>query len=217
VSGPFDGVQTIELADGSTLRLNADSLVKVRQSAARREVILVRGQVAFDVMTDPRRPFDVISDHVRVSVTGTQFTLNRRSFDDVEALVSDGTVVLIREAARAERVELQSGDVMRVKAGRLKPQARLHADDPRLAWLKEQLSYVNPEPLRQVVEEFNRYNELRLRIVDPSIEEVPVCGLFDRRDPETFAKGLRGQQIEHQVSVSPTTHRREILLRGVAH
>ena len=52
---PLGGLQTMNLPDGSVLKLNTDSAVEVRFTADERRVELVRGEVFFTVAKNPQR------------------------------------------------------------------------------------------------------------------------------------------------------------------
>jgi ferric-dicitrate binding protein FerR (iron transport regulator) len=136
---------------------------------------------------------------------------------EVETLVSDGSVKLISDSPRLEPIVLRAGEVIRATASDWEPQARLARDDPRLAWLQNQLAYGHAEPLWRVVEEFNHCNESQLQIVDRRIATVGVRGIFDKHDPQGFAQNLRNLRIEHQTINLPLSHTQVILLRGASH
>jgi transmembrane sensor len=67
--------------------------------------------------------------------------------------------------------------------------------DRRTAWLKGELRF-DGQPLEEAVDEFNRYNEEQLVIVDPRIRGVAVGGVYSASDPNTFAL-----MIEHSLGV----------------
>src|SRR6188768_3559729 len=88
---PLGGLQTMNLPDGSVLKLNTDSAVEVRFTATERRVELVRGEVFFTVAKNPRRPFVVHAGQVAVRAVGTAFDVRMRP-QAIEVLVSEGKV-----------------------------------------------------------------------------------------------------------------------------
>lgn len=64
---------TVELADGSMVRLNTDSSLDVAYSEYERRVLLHQGQASFDVASDPMRPFVVEAGEGIVTAVGTTF------------------------------------------------------------------------------------------------------------------------------------------------
>ena len=61
------------LVDGSEISLNTDSVVEISYSAARRAVVLRRGQALFHVAKDKSRPFVVTAGDRLVTAVGTAF------------------------------------------------------------------------------------------------------------------------------------------------
>src|SRR5688572_25678682 len=91
--------RTINLADGSTLILNADSKVRVRYSEAERTIALEQGQALFKVAKNPSRPFVVHSGEASVRAVGTQFDVYRRSTGTTVTVV-EGKVAVTSEKVK---------------------------------------------------------------------------------------------------------------------
>jgi transmembrane sensor len=70
--------RSITLEDGSTIDLNARSMVRVRFSKGERDVELLEGQALFAVAHDASRPFIVSAGNTVVRAVGTQFDVYRR-------------------------------------------------------------------------------------------------------------------------------------------
>src|ERR1700682_3763402 len=87
--------RVVNLADGSTLELDADTRVRVRLSDHERLVDLLEGQALFHVAKDPQRPFIVRSDTTRVRGVWTQFDGNRQGTATV-ITVLEGRVAVAR-------------------------------------------------------------------------------------------------------------------------
>ena len=86
------------------------------------------------------------------------------------------------------------------------------ADDEQLAWLQDKWVFSPAEPLWKIVRKFNRYNRQQLKIIDPSMADVMIGGVFDKHDPESFAFGLSQLHIQYVVSESQLSHSRVFLL-----
>ena len=70
-----DSARDLVLSDGSRLTMNRHSDLRVRIGKRNREITLTSGEVAFDVMRDPGRPFVVLSGDHQIRVLGTAFNL----------------------------------------------------------------------------------------------------------------------------------------------
>lgn len=92
--------RTINLADGSTLILNADSKVRVRYSETERTVDLEQGQALFKVAKNPARPFVVRSGEASVRAVGTQFDVYRKSTGTTVTVVEGKVAVTPEKVTR---------------------------------------------------------------------------------------------------------------------
>src|SRR5262249_47517094 len=88
-----EAVETVELPDGSILRVNADSAVDIAYTRNERRIFLTRGEANFSVLQDVKRPFVVRIDEVEVHAIGTTFNV-RREADAINVLVTEGRVQL---------------------------------------------------------------------------------------------------------------------------
>lgn len=84
---------TITLADGSSVRLNTNSQIKVDYSDGYRNIYLVQGEAHFDVANNKAKPFRVYAGKGRVQAVGTSFTVYLRE-KDIKVLVTEGKVAL---------------------------------------------------------------------------------------------------------------------------
>lgn len=196
----------VRLADGSTVRLNARSEIIVRYTKSRREIDLIRGQALFADTYEPNRPFIVRSRATVVRAIGTQFDVNRLRAETIVTVIQGRVAVAQHErAARAaaggpqqssERfaselsmVYLSAGEQVTVTPTRhMQP---IHTDVTNaIAWTHRKLIFVST-PLRDVVQEFNRYNRRPLVIEAPSLERLKIDGVFSSTDPKSLIAFLR--------------------------
>jgi transmembrane sensor len=177
------GMKKLELPDGSVIRLNANTTVTVNLDADFRRVDLQRGEAFFTVASNPARPFVVSVAGVSVRAVGTAFNVNRRTAS-VEVLVTEGKVrvddqaagrsVLPERPADGSPPLLQAGQkaVLTFPAG-ASPVASVTGvpeseTERALAWQAKLLEF-DMRPLREVVAEFNRYNQHQLVIADEEL------------------------------------------------
>jgi len=197
------------LPDGSLLRLNGDSAVRVRFSSGERRVELDHGQAFFDVAHDLARPFRVISGNTSTVAVGTEFDVNRR-LDTLVITVLQGQVAVFDAAPgtmattslAAGSLQVSAGQQLQIDSGRL-PDAPTAADLPRTeAWLQRQIVFKH-QPLGELAAEFSRYNAVTITITDPALSALPVSGVFNAYDIDSFTIFLRS--LDHvQVDQLPT-------------
>ncbi|MGE4334819.1 MAG: FecR domain-containing protein [Pigmentiphaga sp.] len=193
------GLERAALPDGSLADLDSATRLAVAYYADRREITLLQGQMLLDVSHDPRRPFHVLADDVRVSVTGTRFSVRhtpgQAGFEDVRVAVAAGSVrvtPVVRSGAwlawlrRPAPTELAPGQ--QLLAGRSWQIAPLPVADVA-AWHESRL-VVNNLSLAQVLGEFARYGHSVPRIDDVRVAGMRLGGSFHLRQPSAFYRIL---------------------------
>jgi transmembrane sensor len=193
------GVQSVQrLPDGSVLRLDTDSEATVRYSDRERLIQLKRGQALFEVAHEDNRRFRVASGHAGAIAVGTQFNVYRKigalEFTVVhgEIAVFSGEPLWLRSAAAmpAAVQRVTAGYQVRVDAGILSAEPVPVDLNQTLGWLQHQIIFEH-RPLGDVAAEFNRYARIPLEIEDPTLRALPVSGMFDADDTESFVAFLQ--------------------------
>lgn len=187
------GFERLLLADGSIVELDTDSKVRVRLTAQRRHLTLLRGQAHFKVAPDMRRPFEVDVAETTVRAIGTAFSIRMREHEQIEVLVTEGRVAIATPEPAADSIPtLSAGEAVIIKPSRLsvQPMKMESAGIARqLSWTQGRLTF-DGETLGQAIVEFNRYNPRRLTLADPSIASVRIGGSFQPTDPQSFIAAL---------------------------
>lgn len=206
--------QLVTLADGSTISLDASTMVEVMLQDDHRDLRLLSGRAKFDVAKDPLRPFTVTAGGKVVVATGTAFSVELLQ-KKMHVVLYEGRVEVLR---KSDSQSVNRWGVQRPNASAaavLNPgdelvasldgaDASVHAADPRsLEWEGGQISF-NDEPLSSVVERLNRYNPVKIRIADPGAAETPISGVFRAGDAEAFVEGVLAT---HPLEFDADTHR----------
>lgn len=216
------GPERLTLEDGSIVELNAGAKVSVKFTPEERRVLLERGEAHFTVAKNPARPFIVSADKFSVRAVGTAFSvqLNREA---VSVLVTEGKVRLDEStatgqsaAAPRELSHLVAGQQAVMSTRMPENPAGLAAVEVRevtpaeieraLSWQGLRLQFVEM-PLRDVVEEFNRYNLRKLVIADNRVGDILWQGTFRADNVDAFVRLLG------QYDVTAVPHGNEIILR----
>jgi transmembrane sensor len=179
------------LPDGSVMHLNTDSQVTVHYSRRERVVDLDRGQALFQVAHEGERGFRVAAGNAQVLDVGTQFDVYRKP-DAILVTVVEGTVVVYTGLPSLTPTTLLPPTSLRVGAG-YQVEVRGQVGLPRtvdaraaVAWLKRQIAFDN-RPLGEVADEFNRYGRSVFEIDDETVRTLPITGVFDAYDADSFA------------------------------
>jgi transmembrane sensor len=204
--------RTQRLPDGSMLHLNTDSAVTVRFSRTERLVSLDRGQALFEVAHQDNRRLRVQTDRAGVLAVGTQIDVYRKSRSTTVTVVEGSVEVYSGSESPAgglPSVRLNAGDQLEVgdRIGALR-----HVDvRAAVAWLQRQIVFQD-EPLGQVAAEFNRYGPITVEIDDESLRVLPISGIVDAYDTDSFAAYLATLS---GVTVQKTPTRIRVLTRAL--
>ena len=198
--------RTIQLADGSTVELNAKSTIQVHLTDKQRDVMLIDGQALFRVAKDKQRPFVVHVGDEQVRAVGTEFDVYKKPVATVVTVV-EGRVEAsdLSGAGAAAPVLLSAGEQLTVMP-HTTPTPTPTDTAVATAWVQRRLMF-EETPLSDVAEEFNRYNRRPLTIDDRELRKVKISGVYSSTDPSSLVNFLRGQnsmqiiETEKQVRV----------------
>ncbi|WP_184644295.1 FecR domain-containing protein [Xanthomonas sp. 3307] len=192
--------RSVQLADGSTVRLNAQTQVRATLTPWSRTLQLLRGQASFVVAAD-RRPLQVQAGGLRVEDIGTTFDIALHQ-DQARIEVSAGRVHVWRQdqpqqpmladlgAGQSARIDTADG---RVELGN-EDVATMHA------WWQRRIVF-RDEPLANVAEDFNRLNRTRLLIDDADAGAMRLTGNL-RGDDVAALRAFLDAQPTLQVRTS---------------
>lgn len=196
----------VSLDDGSRLRLDTDTRVKVSFSEDGRDVRLIKGQAFFDVAHDAKRPFVVHADGAQVRALGTRFDV-RLAGEAVKVTLVEGSVeVTDGEASKAWR--LAPGETLATNEAQ--PRPRRVDVAAATSWTSGRLIF-RETPLAQAVAEVNRYSRHKVVVDVARLQTVPVSGVFEVGDTQAFVAAvsdlfeLEPRQGDREIRLTPKT------------
>ena len=186
---PVGQTRTVQLADGTQVRLNAGSRIAARVDGATRRVQMADGEAVFDVAHDPRRPFLIRVGDQEVRVVGTQFNLRRR----------DGRLVLTvrRGVVEVRPLDDRGAAPTRVTVG----QQLVHLDgapdslvrtadaEEAFGWTAGRLVY-RDAPLSEVAADLQRRYARPVRVADGQTAQIRLSGVLTLDDEEAVFRRL---------------------------
>jgi transmembrane sensor len=191
--------QTITLAEGSKVSLDADSVLNVTLTPERRSLALVRGEAFFDVARDPARPFVVSAGGTQVQAIGTAFNI-RMSEDRTIVAVTEGRVEVTPTSKTELAVAMGGSDIHvahQISAGQAVSYSRnghidaLPAADATIAaaWREGRRQYLG-EPLRDVLADVGRYTGRRIELAEGPVGDLKFTGTLRLENSDAWLKGL---------------------------
>ncbi len=193
----------ITLPDGTTLRINTNSRLRVAFTKARRSVRLYHGEVFFEVVKSADWPFEVDTGNVMVTAVGTAFAVRIDANNAVEVNVTEGRVRVSAHTtlpvddppgaeSNAYTAELNARQQVRfdqiIGSVQTLERAQLERE---LSWRDGMLIF-DRQPLEQVVAEVSRYTPVKIVITDPVLRRLEFGGYFPTGDTEALLNTLEG-------------------------
>ena len=207
--------RTVRLADGTFVHLNTDSVLVVKFARDVRLVELERGEAFFEVAKAVGRPFRVGVGQAEFQDVGTAFDVFRDKTGST-ITVAEGRVSVFDEQYRdfADRsasssvADLTAGEQVTVSGSGAISATTKPDLDRVLSWTRQQIVF-DREAIRDVVAEFNRYNDVPISVQDARIAKIPISGNFHVRDERAFVAflnhlpGVRTDESDGVIAVLP--------------
>jgi transmembrane sensor len=180
----------VALEDGTRVRLDTDSEIRVSMSEELRRVQLRRGRAHFDVAADPTRPFEVLALDQLVTASRGELDVSREGVL-VSVLPQGEPVQVANENAAASLSTprmIMPGHLVVFAENRL-----VREEQPELkraiAWRFGRLALFE-EPLAEAVAQMNRYTQRPIVILDAEIAQLRISGTYSVADARAFATSI---------------------------
>lgn len=174
---PRGGENTVVLADGTTVHLNAGSkLTYPIRFVGKRRTVILEGEAYFDVVADEKRPFVVQTHLGEVIVLGTAFNVNAYA----DASVCYTTLVRGKvkfSAPHTTDITLLPGEQAVVSA---------NGSEKRVVDLEEYVGWVNGvytfnnRSLGEIMQTFERWYDIQVYYETPNLRDITYSGSLKR-------------------------------------
>jgi transmembrane sensor len=195
----------IVLTDGSVVLLNTDTELTASYSMRSRSIQLDHGEALFKVEPSAK-PFTVEASGTRTRALGTEFDV-RSDTGGVAVTLYKGSVLVSPGTAGGhaeEGVRLAPGERVTVAAGTEPVLGKVDLE-AATSW-RDGIVRFNGTPLKEAVEEMNRYSATPIRVEDAALASERISGSFPAGEQEAFAESLAltlplGVEHEHDAIV----------------
>jgi len=190
------GRESVSLTDGSQLELNSGACVSTEIAAQKRTVKLESGEAIFQVAHNPRLPFVVEAGPISIVDIGTKFDVSRTGFSTRVAVIEGAVQIPSRGTNPPPLTALQLMDVPD-DPGQARVRKHITPSDLErmTAWARGDVVFDN-QPLREVIDEFARRQNIQVEFAEPGIGEVRISGEFHATDVESFLRLLKLKCIQ---------------------
>lgn len=202
---------SVLMDDGSVVQLNTNTKIHININSTVRHVDLIKGEAIFQVAKDPARPFRVAINSVIVEAIGTVFNIYRQE-EQIIVTVVEGLVgvtpatnmdsasiqpnkqylnsqkrseVTKRSESSDSVLELAVGYQLAISNDGMMLRSQVVDVNDVTAWTQRRLVFDN-DTLKDIVNEFNRYNRDSLIVTDPTLNTRRITGVFNANDSEAF-------------------------------
>lgn len=166
--------QSVDLPDGSTVRLGPESTLEwMSDPEASERHLRFHGQAWFDVSSSPR-PFILETEHAVTTVLGTSFTV--RTGRGTEVTLVTGRVSLSGAGDNAVSVVLEPGEQGLFTPGMQAPSVRAVDPSIELAWTE--LLIFRDTAMEDVVKRLSEAFGVTITL-DESLKQTPLTGTFE--------------------------------------
>lgn len=187
----YNQQQTVDLPDGSTVRLNSHSVLRYRPgdfSGQMRRVEL-EGEGFFSVQhTASDAPFRVVtSGAFDVQVLGTEFTATYRP--SAQRVVLNTGRVLVRFHDRRPDLTLKPGELVELRADTKTVQQRTVRPEQYNAWTRNQLVFENAT-IAEVIQTVEDQFGVTVRVENADIQQRTFTGVLPIQTPEAVLNAV---------------------------
>ena len=173
---PRGGENTVILADGTTVHLNAGSkLTYPVRFAGKRRVVALEGEAYFDVVKDETRPFIVQTHLGEVTVLGTAFNINAYTDASVYTTLVHGKVQF--SSSSIGTIILSPGEQAVVSANG--SEKRMVDLDEYVGWVDGRYVF-NNRPLGDIMKTFERWYDIQVYYETPNLRDITYSGNLKR-------------------------------------
>jgi transmembrane sensor len=169
---------SFRMADGSAITVNTGSILSVSETDTRRSTLIKQGEAFFEVAKNPRKPFVVEAEGVKVTALGTAFAVRDLGNGGVRVTLVHGRVRVDMPALAGHPTQsaiLSPGTELLWQAGSFHT-ARVDVGR-QLGWRQGMIVF-DRTPLDQAVMEINRYSPQEIIIASPVLARHPISGSF---------------------------------------
>ncbi|NQZ88867.1 MAG: FecR domain-containing protein [Colwellia sp.] len=201
------GQQTrFSLSDGSRVKLNTNSIVKVSFSKNNRLLTLIKGEANFNVTQDKSRPFTVTAGEKSFTALGTIFNVQKSSNENMELVVTEGRVLITKSNEPLHKIAnmlthlpkeelpgllVTSGEIATIENNIETSNEKISFEriQRELAWQQGMLVF-SGETLDEALAEVSRYTTTKFEINDVELSNIKVAGYYKANDIDGLLTSL---------------------------
>lgn len=195
---------SLQLADGTMVKINSDSKIKFPEkfSDSERRVVLEEGEAYFNVTKDSKKPFIVEVRDSRIKVMGTSFNVNAYPESNLKTTLVEGKVKMSTSTSTHE-VTLKPGQQAELSQGYFDIQ---NVDvNPYIAWTKGLFMFDDLD-LKSIMRQLNRWYNIDATFADPAIEKYSFTGVINKTQSKDYIFSILEKTTHIKIEVKNSTN-----------
>lgn len=170
--------RTVILSDGSTVRMNYETEIRVPEQFEKDErIVYLKGQAYFDVSRDTERPFIIYTEDSKTQVLGTSFDINTKEHGQTKIIVTSGKVAFSERNQPDNLVTLTLNDRAILSAD--KSIATDEVNAKRLTgWTENRLAFYN-QTFEEIIEVIEPWYNVEVTVNNPEVLSMQYTFIYD--------------------------------------
>lgn len=189
----YGEIETFELRDGSKVKLNANSVLKLsRWSFGKtKRAVFLKGDASFDVehLKDHQKFIVNTPENFTVEVLGTKFTMSARKFGSKVVLTNGKVKLHYLEATDEKELIMKPGDVVKLKKDRPMEITRTEAPETYSEWENKRFVF-DETTLEEMAYQLNETYGLEVTFSNQTIANRQLMGSFKGRTIDEFLQSI---------------------------
>lgn len=206
---PFATIASVVLPDGTSVSLNAGSVISYKKGfGSKHRTLNLKGEAYFEVKKNQELPFVISAGEASIRVTGTKFNVKAyKRLKDVKVTVTEGTVRFFNTVKPGNGVTLTAGETGIMNKSDRFIRSSVTGDLNDIAW-KTRIIDLHDTPLRDVSEILSNTYHAKIEL-DPAIGNCRVTVRFENRKLDAVLNVLRST-----LDLKITTKGKRITISG---
>jgi ferric-dicitrate binding protein FerR (iron transport regulator) len=199
-----NNVKSDSLPDGSVVTLNKHSQVSFpEQFTGGKRVLQLNGEAFFHVKPNKKKPFEVHTNNVTITVVGTSFNVRSRG-DTTEIIVETG---IVEVATEKQTVVLKAGQkaITGITESILQKQTNT---DQLYNYYRSRKFVCEETPLWKLVEKLNEAYDVQIVFENDALRNMPLTTTFDNEPLDNILN-----IIKSTFNISVAKEKGKIILR----
>lgn len=200
----------LSLADGSKIKLNADSRLSIPEkfSDSLRIVELNNGEAFFEIARNEQKPFIVKSQDVMVEVLGTAFNVNAYPDQEIISVAVTEGKVSVKTFDSTQQIHLLPGEVFYYNTKTGMTRKSTFNQEKLLAW-KDGVLLFEDANIEEVISKLELWYGIEFKTKGAIVNKRKFNGRFDNESLKailealSFSSLLQYELKEKEVIISP--------------